>query len=176
MPDATLSEAIKEAYAIAPSNAVILHTLEIRHPNFLAPIRVVRDYQDLSARLEDSAPENAGETVEFIAFAFDIKPPDSTSDGIPTCVIEMDNVSQEILANVDRAMFSQQQITVIYRAYLSNDLSGPQNDPPLTMNLLSVEANLMRVRATAGFTNIANRKFPASYYSLTRFPGLVLQG
>ena len=34
MPDAALSEALREAYASAPSNVVILHTLEIRHPDF----------------------------------------------------------------------------------------------------------------------------------------------
>jgi hypothetical protein len=34
MPDPTLSEAIQEAYAHAPSDAIILHTLELRHPDF----------------------------------------------------------------------------------------------------------------------------------------------
>ena len=54
MPDDTLSLAIKEAYASAPSNLVIHHTLEIWHPNFTTPIRVVRDNVDLSAKLESS--------------------------------------------------------------------------------------------------------------------------
>lgn len=34
MTDNTLSEALKEAYASALSNVVILHTLELRHPAF----------------------------------------------------------------------------------------------------------------------------------------------
>ena len=34
MPDPTLSEAIQEAYAHAPTDAIILHTLELRHPDF----------------------------------------------------------------------------------------------------------------------------------------------
>ena len=34
MPDVTLSEALREAYASAPSDVVILHTLELRHPDF----------------------------------------------------------------------------------------------------------------------------------------------
>ena len=48
MPDPTLSQAIKEAYAAAPSDVVILHTLELRHPDFEdddgnpTAIRVVR--------------------------------------------------------------------------------------------------------------------------------------
>ena len=49
MPNAALSEAIKEAYASAPSQQIILHTLELRHPAFVdeagqpVAIRVVRD-------------------------------------------------------------------------------------------------------------------------------------
>ena len=34
MTDATLTEALKEAYASAPSDVTILHTLELRHPSF----------------------------------------------------------------------------------------------------------------------------------------------
>jgi hypothetical protein len=52
MPDPTLSEAIQEAYAHAPSDAIILHTLELRHSDFRddagnpTAIRVVRDQVD----------------------------------------------------------------------------------------------------------------------------------
>lgn len=35
MPNPALSEAIREAYASAPSDVVILHTLELRHPDFV---------------------------------------------------------------------------------------------------------------------------------------------
>ena len=42
----TLSEAIKEAYASVPSHVIILHTLEISHPDFERPIRVVRNFVD----------------------------------------------------------------------------------------------------------------------------------
>ncbi len=35
MPDTTLSEALKEAYASAPSDVILLHTLELRHPSFV---------------------------------------------------------------------------------------------------------------------------------------------
>ena len=35
MPDPSLTQAIQEAYASAPSDVVILHTLELRHPEFI---------------------------------------------------------------------------------------------------------------------------------------------
>ena len=44
MPDPALSAAIQEAYASAPVDQVIYHTLELWHPAFSAAIRVVRDF------------------------------------------------------------------------------------------------------------------------------------
>jgi len=56
MPDPALSEAIREAYASAPADVVVLHTLEIWHPSFVEggipkPIRVVRNYEDTATWL-----------------------------------------------------------------------------------------------------------------------------
>ena len=76
MSDDTLSQAIKEAYASAPANVIIYHTMELWHPAFTDPIRVVRDYDDLTATLESTAPRNAGESVTFIAFNFDFTKPE----------------------------------------------------------------------------------------------------
>ena len=62
MTDASLSEALKEAYASADSEIIILHTLELRHPAFVdenglpTAIRVVRDNVNHICRLEESAP------------------------------------------------------------------------------------------------------------------------
>lgn len=74
MTDASLSEALKEAYASADSEIIILHTLELRHPAFVdenglpTAIRVVRDNVNHICRLEESAPLNAGQDVEFVAW------------------------------------------------------------------------------------------------------------
>ena len=52
MPDPSLDQAIREAYASAPSDTVILHTLELRHPAFVdddgrpTAVRVVRNFAD----------------------------------------------------------------------------------------------------------------------------------
>ena len=173
MPDVTLSEAIKEAYASAPSNEVIHHTLEIWHPNFSVPIYVVRDFGDLTATIEAGAARNAGQAVTFVGFAFDIVPPEVDLGGVPQCVIEIDNVSREILANIEAAMNSTQTITVIYRAYLSSDKSAPENDPPLELTIHSITADPFKVRAVAGFGSLANLKFPRQEYSAEVFPGLI---
>jgi hypothetical protein len=89
MPNNALSEALREAYASAPSDIVILHTLELRHPSFVddddssIAIRVVRDNQSLTARMETTAPLNAGEMVKFIAMGFDLELPPVDTAPVP---------------------------------------------------------------------------------------------
>jgi len=173
MPDPALSAAIREAYASAPVDQVIHHTLEIWHPAFSVPIRVVRDYQPLDARIEAGAARNAGEMVTYTGYAFDITLPELTATGLPQCVIEIDNVDRQILAQVDLAVISGEAITVIYRSYLSDALdAGPENIPPLEMTLLTISATPLRIRATAGFPDLLNARFPKRDYDLARFPGL----
>ena len=172
---AGLTQAIREAYASAPSDTVVFHTLEIGHPAFSEPIRVVRDRQMLTARLEASAPRQGGQLVNFVGFAFDIVPPEVTHTAVPQCVIELDNVSREIVAHIEQAISSPELITVTYRAYLSDDLTAPENDPPLTLTVLAISANVFRVRATCGFPNLANKRFPGLDYTAEVFPGLISQ-
>ena len=175
MPDITLSEAIKEAYASAPSADVIYHTLEIRHVSFATPIRVVRDKVNLSATLESTAPADPSTEVTFIGYSFDFIPPEVATSGTPQLVIEIDNVSREILANIELAMSTSDLLEVTYRAFLSSDLGGPQNDPPLSLTIFSIHATPMLIRAVAGFSDINNKKFPSEEYTAEEFPGLVQQ-
>jgi hypothetical protein len=173
MPDPSLSEALREAYASAPVDQVIYHTLEIWHPAFSVPIRVVRDSADLDARIEAGAARDAGAIVTFVAYAFDIVPPDQTSTGVPQCTIEIDNVSRDILSQIDAAVVQPDPIVAIYRSYLSDELdTGPENDPPLALTLISISATPMRIRAVAGFPDLLNTRFPKRDYELERFPGL----
>lgn len=173
MPDPNLSAAIREAYASCPSDEIIHHTLEIWHPNFTQPIYVVRDFADLNATIEAVAARNASTEVTFVAFAFEIVPPEVDKAGVPQCTIEIDNVSREILANIEAAMGSTAPIVAIYRAYLSSDLAGPENDPPLELEIMSITADPFKVRAVAGFGSLANLKFPRQEYSAEVFPGLI---
>lgn len=176
MTDSTLSTAIKEAYASAPTDEIIYHTLEIWHDNFSVPIRIVRDTTTLTATLESSAPRNPSASVNFTAFAFDIVPPEVTHTAVPQCIIEIDNVSRDIVANIELAMGSTDKIEVIYRAFLSGNLaSGPENDPPLTMTIMAIHADVFRVRATAGFGDLSNMRFPGVDYLSETFPGLIAQ-
>lgn len=200
MPDPALSAAIQEAYASAPSGVIILHTLEIRHPDFAAPIRVVRNFADaeswvalggtdvstvldamdaaardlvgLVAKLEDSAPADAGAYVAFLGLAFDFDLPPVESLAVPEITVTIDNVDRRITDALEGASTSENSVEVTYRPYLSNDISGPQMDPPITLILSEVKADLYKVTAQARMMDIGNKKFPSEVYTRKRFPGL----
>lgn len=172
MADSTLSQAIKEAYAAAPAGVVIYHTLELRHSAFTQPIRVVRDFVDLLATLEPTAPLNPSTLVTFVGFNFDFSKPEVSDTGVPQITIEIDNADRGIVAAIESTMGSTEMIQVTYREFISTDLSGPQNNPPLTMTITNITADSFRVKATAGFPNLTNRRFPTVEYDPAIFVGL----
>lgn len=178
MPDSTLTQAIKEAYASAPSNVVIYHTIELRHSTFrdqdnvLQPIRVVRDHANLRAFIEPSDTIAGGSEVTFIGFAFNFTKPEISASGPPQIQLEIDNVDRVILANIERALLTTELVKVVYREYISTDLSGPQNDPPLTLTISSITADVFKITATATFSNLHNKRFPTKEYSAEVFKAL----
>lgn len=178
MTDNTLSEALKEAYASAPSDVILLHTLELRHPSFVdengepTAIRVVRDNINHICTLEDSAPLDAGNAVEFIAMGFDLELPPVEAIPVPEITLTLDNVSTEIIQYLDRAVETQDMIEMTYRPYLSNDLSCPQMNPPITLVITEIMADISKISATARMMDIGNKSFPAENYTVKKYPGL----
>lgn len=178
MSDTTLSKALKEAYASAPSDIVLLHTLELRHPSFRdennnpTAIRVVRDHANHYCGLENDAPIDAGKTVEFIAMGFDMELPPVESIPVPEITLTLDNVSTEIIQYLDQAVETQEMIEMTYRPYLSNDLSYPQMNPPITLVITHITVDIFKITATARMMDIGNKSFPAENYTVKRFPGL----
>lgn len=175
MSNELLSEALKEVYASAPTDIVHLETLEIRHPAFTQPIRVVKDYVNLSAKLEATAPLEAGEVVEFIAFAFDLTLPEVQDSGVPELEIKMDNIAVEILQNIELAMPQIDKLEVTYRIYLDVDAvsHGPHNNPPLHLTVTSVSADSRVITAKASIADFVHKRFPSKDYDDVTFPGLI---
>lgn len=173
MPNPTLSDALEEAYASAPSGVVIYHTLEFRHAAFSQPIRVVHGHQDITATLEATAPLNPGQAVTFSAFSFEFQLPEIADGGSPELEIIIDAVSREIVSQVEAAMAYATKISVTYRPYLSTDLTAPHMDPVWHMTVREIEADVFRIKARASFGELINRQFPGENYTAVRFPGLV---
>lgn len=176
------SEGLARAYASNPEDEIVLDTLEFLHSTFLDDdgnpmgIRVVNDHSLLTATLEPDAPLNAGQTVGFQPVYFTMKRQDESESGaVPQITIQVDNVGQILIPYLDRAKESRDPIQVIWRPYLADDLSGPHMIPVLMLTLTKVGGNMSSLAASAGFSELTNRRFPASEYTSKKFPGLTIR-
>jgi hypothetical protein len=181
------SEALAEAYASAPPEEVILHTLELRHPSFtengvVTPVRVVRDFGELLEEgdpdlfghlltLELDAPSDPGQTVRFLACMFDVSLPGQTEGKLPEVEITLDNVTRQVSKYLDAATEEQVPVELTYREYLASDKTAPQ----FILNGLTlsrVKSNVLRVTGTASFVDLVNKSFPGKVYRPEEFRGL----
>lgn len=173
-----IQEALAEAYASAPSQEIIFHTLEIRHPSFIdddgqpTAIRLVRENEDLVARLEPDAPLNGGEEVNFIACGFDFVLPKIEEGSAPELQLTIGNVSRHITPYLENSVSQLNPIEVTYRPYLLSDLSRPGMDPVITMMLTKVSVDAFTVSGSATVNDLVNFPFPNDAYTTSRFRNL----
>lgn len=175
----SFSEALAEAYANAPDDEVILDTLEFRHPDFVdgtgspTSVFVVNDHTELLAYLEADAPLHGGEQVTFYPVRFTFTRPSESEQGAsPEISVMVDNVARLLMPYLDAAKESREAITITWRQYLASDLTAPHIDPPVTLTVNSVSADMSGVSMRAGFADLTNRRFPAREYTARLFPGL----
>jgi hypothetical protein len=127
-----LDQAIAEAYASAPQDTIVLHTLEINHHTLTTPIRVVRwpvldnDPTVFHCKLEADAPYDPGEVVDFIGLPLEIVSPAQSTDNPGSFQIRVDNVGDTLDEYLENAALSGGKITAIYRKFLK----GSEGDGP----------------------------------------------
>lgn len=168
MPNDAYSAAIKEAYASAPTDLVIIDTLEISHPDLPGEsIWLSKSLVDYTLTLEDGVTNQL-----FSATAFEFKLPAAGENGLQELNIVIDNVDRRISEFMDTVKNSKEPVKLIYRPYLSTDLTAPQMDPPLSLNITDVKADVFKVTARATFADLLNKKHPLQMYTRARFPSL----
>lgn len=155
---------IETVYASAPSEYVILRTLEILVPEF-EPIRVVAAYEDLTATLE------TGETVTFQQGPFDHKEPSKNTQGNQTLTFVIANVTGQAQEAVEAALESGADVPINYRIYLSSDLTAPAKKPyKMTLRGGSFEGVMVQIEA--GYFDLLNTQWPRKRYTSEFAPGL----
>lgn len=170
---ATYEQALKEAFASAPVSEIIYHCLEINHPSFTQPIRLVQGNDNVKARLESDAPYDAGVLVEFIGAPWDMVLPAIQEDQMPELQLTFGNVSREVTRYLSQASSGGEPLKVIYRVYTESTLDlHPQIDPPIEMEINSATADLYSVTTSANLEDVFSSAFPAERYTHERFPSL----
>lgn len=162
----SLQDAIKEAFAVAPATKVILYTLEIRQEGVQDPIYLVRSLRAIDAYDED------GVLHSFEPVGFDFSLPPSSDEGYQHLNIAIDNVGRRVINFIEAARASAEPVKVIFRPYMSDDLTTPQMNPPLVLYLKDVSVTAAQVVGRATFADIVNKKFPSLLYIRERFPSL----
>ena len=124
--------AIEEAYASAPQDIIILETLEVNHESFDEPIRIVRwpvtadNLTKFTLRLEETAPVNAGELVEFIGAPFELVRPEKDSNNPGTFTIRIDGIDDHLDEYMKNAAIDGGIITATFREYVQGrETEGP---------------------------------------------------
>lgn len=159
-------EAIKEAFALAPADQFIYDTLELRQDGVQDSVYMVKH------RVGISAYDENGVLRYFRPVNFDFALPASNEEGFTSLNIAVSNIGREASDFVNAAKAEEVPVKVIYRPYLSDDLTAPQMRAPLVMFLKDVEMDSFQADGKATFMDIVNKKFPSELYTHERFPNL----
>jgi predicted ATPase len=159
-------EALKEAFALAPHNKVILQTIEVRQTGVQASIYMVQARQSWVAFDENDTLR----TFEPVGFQFSLPP--SNEEGFRSLNIAIDNIGRRVSDFVNTAKSENVPVEMWYRPYLSDDNTAPQMIPPLVLYLKELQITTHQVTGKATFMDVVNRKFPIELYTRARFPSL----
>jgi hypothetical protein len=170
------SEALKEAWNSTPGQVKVYETLEFifTRAGVLTAERFVRDRAAITATLESTAPVNPSTAVVFNPAGFDLTLPEATDSGpAPRLQIAVPNIGRVLNEHLMAAAFSPTPVQVIFRFYLSTDLTAPHTYPgPLIMDIDSITTEAQGVVATASFDDLSGRRFPRTEYLARLYPGL----
>jgi hypothetical protein len=161
-----LTEALKEAYAVAPASTSYIHTIELRHVSMSEPLYLAQGFFHRRLTLETSVEQT------FRACAFDFTLPATDEGGLQELNLVMDNANNRVSDFCEQAMVFPAPVEIFYRPYLSTDFTVPQMNPPLRLFLLNVKVSEAQVSGRAVPVDFLNLKFPTEKYDSSRFPAL----
>ena len=164
------SEALREAYAVAPADTVVLDTLEIdRSGPGDTPIYLTNNYTSFTAEI------SPGTSVTFQAIPFSLKLPEKLQDTLPSLSVAIANPNQVISDYLRASIGLGLPIFVKFRQFLAKSngtVITNQMPTPMTFHIGPVQYGLDKVEVQCLFPNIANRRFPNENYTVRKFPGL----
>lgn len=163
----TISAALKEVYASAPTTHRYIETLSFSHSLFPQVYYLTNDNAAWDFLLED------GSLVKFLPVPFRIVLPTVDKEGNQDLSLTLANIGQDLVDPLELAIAKPEEpIRCTYRVYLDASSSQPQNSPPLSLVITSVQMTRQSVSAIATRSDVLNRAFPYNVYRYDAYPGL----
>lgn len=147
-------------------NKLVTLLRELSEDDGLDSIYLVNDNLPLHAKDEN------GVWRDFGTRGFGINTSGSGEDGVKGINITIDNHDLQVSKYLAQAALRTAPVEIRYRVYRSDDLTGPQNNPPITLYLGPVEIEGNKVSCEARWIDIQNSEFPKLFYDKEHFPGL----
>ena len=129
---------------------------------------LVRDSENHTFNLEDASP------IEFDAYPFNIIQPQVGKDQQDIGIV-LDNVSGEILANIELALQNNAiPIIMTFRVYMDGDTDSQIT--PIELSLTDIVVDMFTVSCKASRADLYNRRFPhgENTYFNENFKGLII--
>lgn len=162
----TLSPELIKVYASGGVDDIYVETLSLIHPLFTKTWNIVNNTDSIEATTE------TGEVVNFEAYPFFATLSGTGETGNQDIELAISNVDRRPIDEIERASENPtQQIQLIYRVYILDDLSQPGNviDGLSIADVAVVEDQII---ARASPSDLLNRVFPSRVYTSQLFPGL----
>ncbi|MFD2679027.1 DUF1833 family protein [Camelimonas lactis] len=161
----SISAAMEEAYAAARPDQVIVQTLEMDHPAFAQPVRIVTNVaEDMTLTVP-----GAGDVL-FQACGVSITLPGDTEDGPTQARVRVDNVSGILRGYLKDAVQAGEPIKVTFRAYILGEMQpGEVIDG---MELASVSLTATAAEGALKFRELELQAFPLATYDQQYYPAL----
>jgi hypothetical protein len=164
-----ISDALKRVYASAPADRRYVETLELSHPLFPKVYYLTNDLRPWDFLLT----EGAAVYTRFDIVRFRIVLPTIDAKGRQDMRLTIDNVGREAMDAIEAAAAQPStNIAAVYRVYLDQALTAPQNNPPLILSLSQLTVTLEAIQGTATRADVLNRPFPSQVYRVDLYPGL----
>ena len=166
--NASYDAALQEVFS-----AELYHALIVDAQGNRTSIKAVKNTVPLMIPMEDSAPFNAGQIVQFDPCPFDGIWPDNQPDQVPTAKIRVDNVGRELLpflpamTRVDSPLIIRIRVSI----FRGEQFVEAAIDP-VELSLRSVTVNENYVEGEASPADIVNLQMCRVIYDRQNYPAL----
>lgn len=153
-------------YASAPTDAMLLYTLEVSAPG-VTPVRIVQGYEDRMLGVD-------GQLVLFEAAAVELSLPSRNASGQQSLRFGIAGANERIRPIVYSILETGQIATIVSRTYLASDITAPA-ERPYVMTALPGQFEKGNYVQEASYYDLLNTAWPRERYTAETAPGIQYQ-